>query len=376
MFIACSFTILSLALGALDDGAASRPAPPKAPALARPRVLFTVTPLSADRVLVAGGLADEHHPDLPLDDAEIIELDRDRAPRVVGSVRFSGRFLGGRFFQADAPLPGGRAVLFGGDLGGTVELFEPAASAPGGAFRAIGPLPGGTRICLTATTLEDGRVFVAGGLGIDKRGSRATALFDPKTDTIAAGPDLVEGRGAHAAVRLADGRVFLAGGVKRDSTELYDPVKNVCVAGPRMSTVRDDLAATLLADGTVLLTGGQDKTGKTQSSCERFDPATNAITPVGPLADERADHVALRLADGSVLVMGGEQDDGHDHDTVLASVERFDPATSTFRRSNPLQVPRDDFGAILLADGCVLVIGGQTSGDVVLSSIEIDRFDP
>ncbi len=370
----CAMTIaIVIALAALpsEDPVAK----PEVSALARARVLFTATPISGGRVLVVGGLADEHHPELPLGDAEVVELGDSAgalAPRSSRSVPLGGFLLRGRFFHAAVALDDGRVAVFGGDLAGSVELFDPRADVAG-AFSPGGILPGKSRICLTATKLADGRVFVAGGIGIDKKPSRATELFDPKTAAVVAGPALTVPRGAHAAVLLADGRVFLAGGVKQDTTELYDPKANAVTAGPRLSTPRDDLAATLLADGTVLITGGQDARGKTLSICERFDPRSDALTRVGDLSDERADHVQLLMKDGSVLVMGGEQDDGKDHDVVLASVERFDPATGKFARAKPLSIPRDDFAAVLLDDGAVLVIAGQSTGDRVVASMEVWR---
>ena len=85
------------------------------------------------------------------------------------------------------------------------------------------------------------------------------------------------------------------------------------------------------------------------------------------LSIERRGHTATLLADGKVLVAGGQNANG-----FVAAAEIFDSA-SGFSISGNLSTPRADHTATLLSDGRVLIAGGQ--GDTgSLNTTEI--FDP
>lgn len=350
-----------------QGGAATEQAPFE---LARARTLFSASRLKGGRVLVAGGLADQHQTTSFLPNAEVVDtLWHDGVGRVLPPIEFSARVLPGHFLHAAVELDDGRVLLIGGSANTFVEWFDPDRDAKGRFVR--GPeLPGGPRAALSATKLADGRVFIAGGRTVGGQALDATALFDPKANAIKVGPSLLRGRACHAATLLADGRVWLCGGVGVDSTEFYDPTTNTITAGPTLSCARDDHRATLLDDGTVLIAGGQDALSKTLRTAERFDPSSGRLDAVGSLSDARADHEQVLLGDGTVLVLGGESDDGTDeHDTILASVERFDPNTGRFTSCAPMREARDDFAAVKLGDGRLLLIGGQ-GRDGVLKSLE------
>jgi hypothetical protein len=74
--------------------------------------------------------------------------------------------------------------------------------------------------------------------------------------------------------------------------------------------------------------------------------------------DARQDFTATRLADGQVLVVGGDNDDS----LALASAELYDPATGTFTPTGSMATARLNQTATLLADGRVLVVGGALTG--------------
>ena len=90
--------------------------------------------------------------------------------------------------------------------------------------------------------------------------------------------------------------------------------------------------------------------------------------PTANLNQARAGHTATRLADGKILIVGGENQGG-----VVAQSEIFDPGSGTFSPGAALIVPRSDHSATLLPDGRVLVIGGRDQIGL-LTSTEI--FDP
>jgi hypothetical protein len=103
---------------------------------------------------------------------------------------------------------------------------------------------------------------------------------------------------------------------------------------------------------------------------------------VGPFADTssaqvletitlnvaRRGHTATPLADGRVLIVGGENSIGH-----VADSELFDPISRTFSVGPVLATPRTDHSATLLPDGRVLIVGGNASTGAT-GSTEI--FDP
>jgi hypothetical protein len=133
-----------------------------------------------------------------------------------------------------------------------------------------------------------------------------------------------------------------------------------------MQTARLNHTATLLNDGRVLIAGGTN-TGGTLSSVELFDPASGSFTSAGNMTSPRAYHSATLLADGRVLIAGGLRATGAPPDLLTA--ELFDPATNTFQRTGDLTRTRVRHAATRLANGTVLLTGGNSDG-----SIEI--YDP
>ena len=84
----------------------------------------------------------------------------------------------------------------------------------------------------------------------------------------------------------------------------------------------------------------------------RSDSGTWAST--GALNTPRTAHTATLLANGQVLVAGGEDSGG----TLIASAELYNPATGKWTVTGSLATPRYDHTATLLANGEVLIAGG------------------
>ena len=134
------------------------------------------------------------------------------------------------------------------------------------------------------------------------------------------GPDGRGGRQIHTATLLADGRVLVAGGYDANdaalaSAELYDPKTGTFSPTGSMATARGRHTATLLSDGRVLIAGGGPASwtgaGAYLASAELYDPKTGTFSPTGSMATARDGHTATLLADGRVLIAGGDDADGH-----------------------------------------------------------------
>ncbi len=94
------------------------------------------------------------------------------------------------------------------------------------------------------------------------------------------------------------------------------------------------------------------------------------MTAAAALQTGRAGHVAVTLANGKIMVIGGQQNNG----IRLGSCEIYDPATDTWTPTASLSRPRIYHTATVLANGKALVVGGG-SGIWTRRSCTI-RFPP
>ncbi len=287
------------------------------------------------------------------------------------------------------PLPTGQVLVVGtantsqGQVS-TLERYDPAT----GQWTALGPWINDRSGYITAV-LRDGRVLAAGGLDKDGHFTGVAALYNPTTNAWTPIPPLAAPRWGGTATLLPSGQVLVLGGVGDNgrganalvTTERYDPATNTWTLLAPMGIPRYAHRATLLANGQVLVTGGRGgiPSPGALASAERYDPATNTWTPAASMATARNEGFALRLADGQVLVVGGNG--GTDGSTPLASAERYDPATDRWTAAGSLATTRDGAQATLLAVGQVLVTGGSystgtTGGTIITGLATTERYDP
>ncbi len=181
--------------------------------------------------------------------------------------------------------------------------------------------------------------------------------------------DLIEARTNHTATQLLNGRVLVAGGIGVEtaefvtnflaSAELYDPTTGQWTATGSMADMRVGHAAVLLPDGRVLVVGGgssSDGDGGPLSSAELYDPATGTWTPTGSTAAEGPGRTATLMGNGTVLVVGGSVDL-----QPIRFAELYDPDTGQWTRTADMAASRDNHTATLLLDGRVLVAGGDSA---------------
>ena len=262
-----------------------------------------------------------------------------------------------------------------GDRSTPPRCSPTAASSSRGATRpATGPSPRPTattrgrtrsaatgsmataRGCHTATLLSDGRVLVAGGgpaswTGGAARVPRLGRAVRPEDRHVQ--PDRLDVDGTREPHRDAAPRRSRPDRRRRRtpsdhavaSAEIYDPKTGTFSPTGSMTAARAFHTATLLADGRVLVAGGNAGTwsydGPFLASAEIYDPKTGKFSPTGSMATPRGWHTATLLADGRVLVAGGEN-----ARTDLTSAEIYDPKTGKFSPTGSMSVgtrlPRRD----------------------------------
>jgi hypothetical protein len=122
-------------------------------------------------------------------------------------------------------------------------------------------------------------------------------------------------------------------------------------------------AVVSIADNAPLSPQGVDVDG--------YGGGPNVWTPTGSLSTARDSASATLLADGAVLIAGGETgEDG----TPLASSEVYDPTTGTFAPTGSLPVTATAPAGVRLADGDVLLAGGAAADFTRLDAAEV--YDP
>jgi hypothetical protein len=153
---------------------------------------------------------------------------------------------------------------------------------------------------------------------------------------------------------LADGRILLTGGEGNgDWSEIYNPQTNSFTSGPALPMFGEVYSATLLPDGKVLFVGSVENDGFPENTWlfdlhfERFNAGPDSIK-------EHNQAPARLLADGSVLVSGGQVPGGNG-DT---GAELYNSATGMFSVTGSMNVMRHNHTSTLLSDGTVLVAGG------------------
>ncbi|HEX4955745.1 MAG TPA: peptidoglycan DD-metalloendopeptidase family protein [Thermoanaerobaculia bacterium] len=224
----------------------------------------------------------------------------------------------------------------------------------------------------TATLLADGRVLIAGGFRMQNTDQQATAeIFDPERGTFEPTGSMHHPRWGHSAVRLADGRVLIVGGWRTSfvqataTAEIYDPDTGTFELIGSMSVARGDEPAVVPGcSGDWLVIGGtaEGNFGTATSRVDRFDPVTETFTHIADLVRSRRDHAVAKLADGRLLVVGGQYSCCNTNENNLrrfsAEILSACGGGATLLTSS-LVHPRSRLPqAVLLANGKVLIGGG------------------
>jgi putative cell wall-binding protein len=266
----------------------------------------------------------------------------------------TGDMTSAHLYAATAIMGSGDVLVVGGNVPDSAlpttatDLYDVSE----GTWSAGAALPGVGRKLLTATTLANGTVLVAGGDdGSLGEGStlNAVAIYDPAGNTWTAAESMHTARSDHAAVRLADGRVMVAGGtnvsfVPLSSVELFDPVSGHWTVADPLPVAVYGLTLSLLPDGRVMAVGGRSSAAASTTWVQIYDPANGAWAFGGDVGGARRYQVSVTLPDHRVIVQGGVGTVGE----PLYSAEIYTPGpgirySGTSRYETAARVSRNTF---------------------------------
>ncbi len=286
-------------------------------------------------------------------------------------------------------LSNGKVLVTGGedsqvDLLQSAQIYDPATKT----WSNAAPMSV-TRIFHTASLLSNGKVLIAGGQGVGGGYGlyASAAIYDPVANTWTDVASLNVPRFRQLAFPLANGNVLVAygstlstsgfdAGPGEVSAESYSPTANTWTA-TGMSPQLTGFSAATLANGQALLSGGISTSpsgSAAANSAQIFNPATDAWSIGASLLTARENHTSTLLANGKMLVVGGDTATGLGNNPVLASVELYDPSANTWTAAASLITGRTNHTATLLANGKVLVAGGVDSSGNPVPTAEV--YDP
>jgi N-acetylneuraminic acid mutarotase len=234
----------------------------------------------------------------------------------------------------------------------TVEVYDPASDS----WQTVAPLPVGLNHPLAASV--GNRLYVIGGH--PESGPEAvdtTYAYDPDANTWTERARMPSARGA-LAVAVIDGKISAVGGSprERDFAE-YDPAADVWTPLPAMPTPRNHLAAGAVNGKFYAVGGRSGDIGGITGILEEYDPATNTWTERAPMPTPRGG-IAGVAVNGLLYVFGGE---GNRDSPVgiFDQVEAYDPSANSWRRLDPMAVPRHGIQVAAIGNR-IYVPGGAT----------------
>ncbi len=307
-----------------------------------------------------------------------------------------GLTVGGQVFIDGIVSDGTLAAVNAGS--GTTTTGTVDASLTTDLATIAGPAAGSAAGGKKSLLLTTGDVFVCGGdaAGTEVLSSQRLRINTPVeladtsiqyTYTWVATADMPVATSQHAIASITvqngqAGNVLVSGGTSFaavfSTSYIYNVTGNTWSASMAMTNARMQHAMVELDDGQILALGGfEDLISTATDTAELFTTQANAPggswAATGSMRVARALTQAIKLADGTVLVMGGDNGTG-----AIASCELFDPDTGTFSEASPMGYSRADHRAVLLPNDRIFVWGGYGrvashtgAADADLSTAEI-----
>ena len=273
------------------------------------------------------------------------------------------------FCVAQSFLPDGRIFMTGGHLYGAgygfgvkdTDFFDPSSRT-----WTEGPDLSLERWYPTNVELGNGKILIFGGQKDNQTTSDTVESYDPATNTLTTLPATATKKvNSYPRLHLLpSGKISFT---NQRRTQVFNPSTNTWAAGPNMNFGGRGVSghSVLLPGLTKVLDFGGKASGATSatSTAEIIDFA--APSPqwrsTAPMSFPRMYGNPVVLPDGKVLVVGGGRGPGI-YDNPVKEAELFDPVTETWTTMAPQVAPRIYHStAVLLPDGRV-VSAGQDQG--------------
>ena len=226
-------------------------------------------------------------------------------------------------------------------------------------------LPNKQRMDFGCVKINDHQIILVAGKR-NLSGLKRCDLFDLETRRWSRGPSLpIEMSFCRAT--LVGEYVYVCGLYK----EFYRlNVENLSIGWQRLPAMKvDGLGCELVSDSRYVYRIGDNYK---RTTFHRYDTKYNTWETLRSLSEGR-DMLGVTIVDGEIYAIGGRS--GLSGDTILNSVEIYDPSTNTWR-SGP-ELPRSLFGHSVHAIGTfIFVSGGQRSysSKPLASMLVLDTF--
>jgi galactose oxidase len=221
--------------------------------------------------------------------------------------------------------------------------------------------------CPGVVMLADGRIMVTGGDDAAK-----TSIYDPASDTWAAGPPMRIARGYQAMTLLSNGDAFVLGGSwSGPRGGKTAEVWNAATGWRTLTGVPADPIYTADAEGVyrsdnhawlVAASGGRVfHAGPSRTMHWITTAGSGSITSAGTRADapDMMNGNAVVYDIGKILTVGGAPSYQDSDATARAYTVDINGAAPVTKRVSDLASPRAFVNSVVLPDGKVLTIGGQ-----------------
>ena len=226
-------------------------------------------------------------------------------------------------------------------------------------------------------TAPSGRIYVIGG----SPGGSAVAtvsIYDPVSNTWAAGPAMPTPAHEHSCTLGTDGLIYVFAADDAASpgalyltarTQVLNPATGAWTTGAPMPSPRQRTTAVLLSDGSIAVTGGNRGYifGEISTLNQIYTPSTNTWSTAAPMPVGLHWNVAALRADGRMVVTGGVN-------AVIGAVDRntyvFDPATNAWATGTPVTGDHYAAYAARTPDGRVYVLTGRGLGAAMSSVVD------
>ncbi|MEU0880962.1 discoidin domain-containing protein [Lentzea sp. NPDC005914] len=223
--------------------------------------------------------------------------------------------------------------------------------------------------CPGTSMLADGRILVTGGSNATK-----ASIYDPRTDAWSSAADMTVGRGYQGQTTLSTGEVFTVGGSwsggrKGKAGELYSPKTNQWRSLPNVPAapfLTADPAGVYRADNHAWLFaagGGRVFHAGPSAKMHWIDTAGQGkVTDAGTRGDSQdaMNGNAVMYDIGKILTVGGAPAYEKADATKAAYTVDITGRTPAVRRTADMAAARAYLNSVVLPDGTVVVIGGQS----------------